>query len=182
MATFIAFDPKVEVNGRTILSVIEAMPEGREIRAEILAHHGLYPLEADGWYSQQKWLNAYKEVATLLGENTLFMIGKAIPNNADFPPNVDNLYSALQSINVAYHFNHRCGEIGYYRLIHFDADEAHARMECYTPYHSDFDRGIISAMVERFRPETSLNYKVGLDPHRPNRKEGADSCFYDMYW
>jgi hypothetical protein len=47
--------------------------------------------EPDKWYSQEAWLNAFKEIAETVGTNTLFMIGKSIPEHAKFPPQIDLL-------------------------------------------------------------------------------------------
>jgi hypothetical protein len=35
------------------------------------------------------------------------MIGKSIPENAQFPPEINSIEAGLQAIDVAYHMNHR---------------------------------------------------------------------------
>lgn len=181
MAQFIAFERNVEVNGHTILAVINALEVGKEFRREILAKHGINP-EPGGWYSQQAWLNAFREIAETIGQNTLFMIGKAIPEYADFPPNIDSLEKALASIDIAYHMNHQKGEIGNYTLKSFDEGNKTAIMVCNNPYPSDFDRGIITTMLRKFKPKNSFKYDVVLDTTKETRLNGAESCTYTITW
>ncbi|MEN9444973.1 MAG: hypothetical protein RIS47_1864 [Bacteroidota bacterium] len=179
---FIPIDPNVEVNGRTIMAFVTAMPAFQSTFESILSESGLVNLQPDDWYPQSKWLNAFEKVGKKLGSNTLFTIGKAIPENAEFPPQINNLRSALESINMAYQMNHRFGEIGYYKLIAFNDDLRTAIMECMNPYPSDFDRGIITTMVRKFKPISSLVITVELDHNKPTRLNGSDSCTYRISW
>ncbi len=181
MAQFIAFDPNVEVNGETILSVVNAIAVGQEGRLAILKKHRINP-EDGKWYKQQLWLNAFKEISEELGDHTLFMIGKAIPEHAEFPPQIDNLQKALAAIDMAYHMNHRNGEIGRYTLTEYDDKKRKAVMVCSNPYPSEFDRGIISTMMRRFKPSDSFKYDVTLDTSKETRMNGAESCTYMVQW
>lgn len=181
MAQFIAFEKGVEVNGQTILSLVNAIPTGQERRLQILKKHGINP-EPNSWYSQQGWLDAFKDIATDIGEHTLFMIGKAIPENAQFPPEINDLKIALMAIDQAYHMNHRKGEIGHYTLTEFDEKAKKAVIVCNNPYPSEFDRGIIATMVRRFKPKGSLNTAVTLDGSKESRKKGGESCTYNITW
>lgn len=182
MAQFIAYDPGVKVNGQTILSVVNAMEYGREGRLELLKKHGLTDIQPEEWYEQQKWLNAFRDIYNSLGEKTLFIIGKAIPENAKFPPEIDSLEKALKAIDIAYHMNHTKGEIGTYKVTEFDAKKRRAVMVCNTPYPSDFDRGIITTMTGRFRPKDSVKYDVVLDNTKETRLKGAQTCTYIITW
>lgn len=182
MAQFIAYDKNVQVNGQTILSVINAMEFGKETRAEILKKYGMDNVDPEKWYNQQSWLDAFKEIRDTLGEKTLYIIGKAIPANAKFPPEIDNLEKALGSIDVAYHMNHTKGEIGHYTLTEFDRSKKKAVVVCDNPYPSEFDRGIIMAMLSKFRPKGSVRYDVQLDLSKETRQNGADSCTYEVTW
>ena len=182
MAQFVPFSTAVEVNGQTILSVVYALPSSRETFYKILEDNGLKEIEPFGWYSQKMWLNAFREIFDTLGPNTLFMIGKAIPQNAIFPEHINTLKMALESINVAYEMNHRGGDIGYYRLVSYDGNARIAIMECKNPYPSDFDRGIIMTMLRRFLPKDSVRHNVLLDSSVQTRLDGAESCTYVVTW
>ena len=95
----------VEVDGGTVLSFVNFMKTGQEKRQNILNRHGIFA-EAGSWTNQQKWLDAFKEVATSVGDLNLFLIGTAIIDNAHFPP-ISHLEEGLRLLNVAYHMNHR---------------------------------------------------------------------------
>lgn len=182
MAQFVSYDPSVKVNGQTIMSVVNAMEFGRETRLSILKKHGLENIDPEKWYDQQKWLDAFKEIYNIIGENTLYIIGKAIPANAKFPPEIDSLEKALNAIDMAYHMNHTKGEIGSYKVTEFDASKKQAVMVCDNPYPSDFDRGIITTMLVRFKPKGSTKYSVTLDTTKETRLKGANSCTYIINW
>lgn len=182
MAQFIPFDVNVEVNGQTASAIIEAVTLGKEHRIAVLAKHGIVNPRADVWYLQKKWLMAFEEIASTIGQSTLFNIGKAIPETAKFPPEIDTLEKALHAIDMAYKMNHRGGEIGYYKVLSFDSKQRQAIMECKNPYPSEFDRGIIMAMLRKFRPKDSIRYDVVLDLSKPTRLNGSDACSYTITW
>lgn len=181
MAQFIALDKNVEVNGQTVLSVVNAMEFGKESRAEILKELGIEPTQ-DSWHNQQKWLDAFKVIADKIGDKTLFMIGKAIPEHAKFPPEIDSLEKALGAIDKAYHMNHRGGEIGHYKLVAYDGEKKEAVMSCNNPYPSEFDRGIITTMLRKFKPKNSFNYSCELDINKESRQDGKKTCTYLINW
>jgi hypothetical protein len=182
MAQFVSFDPAVKVIGQSMLLFANAMDFGREERIEILDRHGLTNLDENGWYDLQKCLNAFKELSEGVWASTLFIIGKEIPAKAKFPPQIDTIEKALYSINIAYHMNHSEGDIGSYDVTEFDVVKRKAVMVCRNPYPSDFDRGILVAMVDRFKPEDSAGSEVLLDLSKESRLNGADSCTYLISW
>ncbi len=194
MAQFVAFEEDIEVNGETMLAFIKSMKNGEETRSEILANHGLTP-DTGKWYNQQQWLDAFEEASDKLGEMNLFLIGKAIIENAQFPP-INSLEEGLASIDVAYHMNHRKNSkplfspatgsmtegIGHYSLANFDEKERTAVMVCHNPYPSKFDEGIIAQLVRKFRPSDSIRTSVTLDPDKETRKDGNETCTYKISW
>jgi hypothetical protein len=179
MQPFEAASPSVEVNGETVLSFVAGLGTFSDRANRILANHGLENPQPGSWYKQQSWLNAFKEISQTLGPNSLYKIGMAIPEKAKFPPQITSIPQALSAIDVAYRMNHRGGEIGEYRYE--ETGSSSARMVCRNPYPSDFDRGIIQAMANRFKPEGSF-VDVVLDAAKPSRKNGGDSCTYTITW
>ena len=180
MAQFVAFQEGIEVNGETVLSVVDAMKGFETLAKEILKKAGIENPQAGNWYSQQAWLDAFKVISEKMGAITLFNIGKAIPENAQFPPGIDSMEKGLALIDMAYHMNHRGGDIGYYKLVSFNENEKKGVFECKNPYPSHFDRGIITTFVRRFSNSTKVN--VVLDESKPTRLKGADSCTYNITW
>lgn len=194
MTQFRAFEQGVEVNGESVFSVVDGMDAFKAKAFDILSKYGISQLKADEWYPQQAWLDSFREISETVGASTLFLIGKKIPENAQFPSDIDNIEKALQAIDVAYHMNHRLNKeqlfnprtgimkegIGHYGYVKMDAKKA--RIICNNPYPCDFDRGIIEAMAKRFKPFESLFVKVIHDASAPCRKNGADSCTYFVEW
>ncbi len=177
MAQFVAFAPGVEVNGTTVMSISAGMGA---LAAPILAAHGLGQTQPHDWYPQQAWLDAFKEIAQSATKICdLVSIGMRIPENAIFPPDIDSIESALMAIDVAYHMNHRGGEIGCYRATL--AGDHQMDLVCQNPYPCDFDFGIISGMSRRFCPK-GLHVRVYHDDEAPCRQRGADSCTYHVIW
>ena len=181
MAQYKSLDPKVEVNGQTVYAVVDGMGAFKETALKILADHGIKDIKPGMWYKQQSWLDAFKAIADKVGAATLFSIGQKIPENATFPPQIDSLGKALPAIDMAYHMNHRNGEIGHY---HFErTGERTAAMVCDNPYPCDFDRGIIAAFCNRFLPKGSTTKaRVTHDDSQPCRKKGGSSCTYVVTW
>ncbi len=195
---FQPFESGVEVNGQTVFSVVDGMGEFRSMATKILLSVGIgkeenaeYGIEMGGWYSHERWLKAFEVIAREIGENTLRRIGLKIPENAQFPPWVKDIDSALQAIDIAYHMNHRrdgtvlfdpktgkmtegIGHYGYQRI----PDQNMIVSECRNPYPCAFDFGIISTMARKFENRATVTH----DDSKPCRKKGADSCTYVVSW
>jgi len=176
MAQFVAFAPNVEVNGNTVTAIAAGMGPAA---LPILAAHGLGNIQPDGWYSQQAWLDAFREIAegSTASLIDLVAIGMAIPDNASFPPDINTMVAALMSIDVAYHMNHRGGEIGHYQANVISDHQVD--LVCGNPYPCDFDYGIVYSMARRFQPKGLCAY-VYHDDAAPCRKRGDDSCTYHV--
>ena len=180
MAEYKSFQEGITVNGEAILGLVTALSTGQDTRLQILKKHGINP-EPGKWYSQQAWLDAFKEIASDIGNHTVFMIGKTIPEKAKFPP-IDNIETALKVIDQAYKMNNKGGDVGEYTLKNFDEINKTAVMVCRTPYPSEFDRGLFTAIVRKFRPAGSLKADVTLDTSKETRSKGADSCTFNIAW
>ncbi len=195
MAQFKAFEEGMEVNGQTIITVVDGLGAFGSIAVGYLEKAGLPAIVADGehWYPQQAWLDAFGFIADDLGDSVLFRIGQKIPENATFPRAIDTVEKALASIDVAYHMNHRNrrGEvlfdpsrpkgqvmlegIGHYRFE--GKANRSAIVVCDNPYPCAFDRGIIDAMARRFANTAATHVDTG-----GCRKRGAESCTYAVAW
>ncbi len=193
MAEFKSFDSRVEVNGQTILSILEGM-RGFEVSArKILFKYGIGNPVHNKWYSQQSWLDAFEHITSKIGSVVLKNIGKKIPENANWPIHINSITSALKSIDIAYHMNHRINKkilydhktgnlhegIGNY--IFKKISKNSVKMICNNPYPCSFDKGIIKAIVLKFKPH---GYSVLFKEHIANgcRKNGDNSCTYYITW
>lgn len=192
-----AIESRIEINGRAVYSTVNAFMV-RCIPAKILFGKGIgkrvdkkFQIDNNDWYQQQDWLDALKEMSSRLGDDALSQIGMKIPENALFPEQVEDMDSALKSIDIAYHMNHRkngrimfdpssgimlegIGHYGYSR----NGDERVIVCECDTPYPCTFDKGVLTAMAQKFNP----NAYVLHDDSMPCRKNGNESCIYKIVW
>lgn len=195
---FQSFETGIEVNGRTVLSIVSGLGAFKSLSKKHLLAAGIgrvegtgLAIEKNGWYSQDAWLKAFESISKEIGDNSLFRIGQSIPENAEFPPWVEDIESAIKSIDIAYHINHRkdgkvlfdtetgnmSEGIGHYGFEKIDGKNMIVS-ECKNPYPCAFDRGIISAMTQKFE----ANANVVHDDSKPCRKNGADSCTYIVTW
>ncbi len=194
MAQFRTFAPDVEVKGDAMLSLLDGMGTYRTMAKQFLSDNDIVDLQAGRWYSQQAWLDAFRNIHDSVGPTLLFTIGTKIPHNAQFPKEIDDLEKALQAIDVAYHMNHRIAGKSMFdpatgRMLegigHYGYEKTGDRiitMTCRNPYPCDFDRGIIDAMAKMYKPAGSLFIKVKHDDERPCRKRGGDACTYRVEW
>jgi len=175
MKEFKPLDSNVEVLGEATLSIVNSFPEFmRGIGMDMLEKDGISNPEPGHWYKQSDLMDCLSEIDQEFGGNTLFEIGKAVPENAQFPPGITNLFDALEVINTAYQMNHRNGEIGFYKVVERNDAENTIVMQCRNPYPCDFDRGVITAISRKFHP----GIKVTLDDTKPARKKGAEESWY----
>lgn len=192
MAQFRASHPDIEVNGQTVLSIVNGLGEMKSMGIRILKRNNIHDPKPDNWYSHQDWLNAFKYFSEKVGPNTLFLIGNSIPENADFPPDINCVEKALSSLNIAYHMNHRLnGELlfdqetgqikdGIGNYHYKNINENSAELICDNPYPCDFDMGIIDAVVKKFKYVGSFPKLVHSEGSC--RKNGDDSCSYVASW
>lgn len=189
---FKAMDARVEVNGETVLSVVDGMGSMKSLSLRVLKKVGIENPEKGKWYPQQAWLSAFKEISDNIGANTLFQIGQSIPKSAQFPPEINTIDRALMAIDVAYHMNHRIGSAPLFNpangtmgegIGHYSCSPAGPRsmtIKCINPYPCDFDRGIIEAMAKRFKPtdSTALQLRHG----EGCRSKGSEQCVFHVSW
>lgn len=179
MKVFVASSPKVEVNGETVYAIVDGMGVFKTKALRILEDNGITDPQPGHWYSQQAWLNAFKTISEQAGDTVLSAIGQKIPENAKFPPDIDDIHKALLIIDVAYQMNHRNGEIGHYNYE--KTGDRSAKLVCTNPYPDEFDKGIIIAMAKKFRP-SEFNLIVEIDKTQPVRMKGGDSTTFNVRW
>ena len=166
------FAPNVEVLGH----VLQALLEGTGGRiAEAFARHGITDVQPDNWYSQKLMFQALKDFGQT---SDLVSVGMEIIRHAVFPPEIDSVESALHAIDVAYHMNHRNGEIGYYRAEM--QGPRHIVIECKNPYPCSFDYGLVYGVAQRFLPADGN--LVVEHAQGECRKDGEDVCVYHVRW
>lgn len=185
MAEFKSFSPAVEVTGEVLMAFLAGFP--REFESPgllILEKHGLSEPKPNGFYSLQRFLDAMKEISDTYSAQMLYRIGEQIALHARLPPGINDLQRCLESIDVAYHMNHRGGEIGVYEYRFLGTQDfmERATMTCSNPYPCVFDRGVIEGFARRFKPPEFSDIVVRHDDSQPCRRRGDESCTYVISW
>ncbi|NMB57902.1 MAG: hypothetical protein GYA12_01935 [Chloroflexi bacterium] len=194
MTQFIAITPNAEVNGETILSIVSGMGSLKTTAYQILENHGISNPVPGRWYPQQAWLDSFKVIARTYRPVTLICIGRKIPENAIFPPEINTIEKALAAIEVAYHMNHRIdgrplfdpstGEmregIGHYTFQSLGTNKA--AIICDNPYPCDFDRGIVDEMAFMYKPAASRGVTITHTDDSLCRNDGGEVCTYIVEW
>ncbi len=181
MAQFVSFSPSTEVQGALVLNFIHTLPYKSEMES-FLADNGFKDPLPQQWYSLQSYLNVYREIAKNYGPNTLFSIGKMMIENFGYLSKVKDLETAVKALNEFYKNNHRGGEVGYYQIINVDLERKEIKVECKNPYPCYLDRGMLTALTKKFKPNGASVFNVELDTNRPNRLIGSDVSVYTIMW
>lgn len=188
----------VEVHGQDILSFMDALYVSPTLGTMILQQQKIgtlvgntYQILPKEWYLLSDKITILQTVLERIGPSSLRKVGEKIPENAIFPPEINDIHKAISAINIAYHMNHRkAGKImfdaetgkitdgiGYYG---YEAVEGENKIisVCENPNISEYDEGILKAMAKRFEPMA----RVTLDTSKPTRRTGGDSCTFIITW
>jgi hypothetical protein len=185
MAEFKSFSSDVEVTGEVLMAFLAGFPqEFRSSGLLILEKHGLSDPKPDSFYALQRFLDAMKEISDSFSAQMLFRVGEQIALHAVLPPGIDDLQKCLSSIDVAYHMNHRGGEIGRYeyKFLGTQGGLEKATITCPNPYPCAFDRGVIEGFARRFKLPEFHDVIVRHDDSAPCRRKGNESCTYVISW
>ena len=178
MAVFKSYSPNVDVNGESILAVVEGMGAFKKTAYQILEENGIKDPQPQKWFNLQNYLNAFKVISEKLGNATLKVIGMKIPETAVLPPQLDTIEKALSMMDQAYHMNYQNGEIGHYAYEKTGKNKG--VMTCSSPYPCAYDIGIIEGFLYKLR----VNGQILRQKHAPGecRMEGARQYKYEVYW
>lgn len=176
MTRFIASDPRNRTLGASIMGVTNAM--GEDVAA-ILQKHGLAKLTPDKWYPQQDYLNVYNDIfeQRVNVMHNLVAIGMKTVDEAVFPPDIQTLQDALMAMDVYYHLNNEDKDGGWQVELH----QNQAICTSTTPFPTDFEYGILYALVRRFQPENHT-FIVKYDGERPEKTGPDNPCRYIVTW
>ncbi len=181
-----------EVLGRVVKAAIEGARFVRgNVLFKVLSKIDSHEYILDNWYPLKDILMDLYNADKHLGPFTLKKIGKNIPLYASWPADINNLQEALESIDYAYHMNHRyhgeimfdmrTGEmlegIGHYTFKKI-ADNKF-KIVADNLYPCDFDRGIIEAVASKFRPYDISLISITHDKGSC-RKRGDKFCSYTV--
>lgn len=171
------FDATAEFVGAAVFPSIFARPTFvRKNLLNIFAEEGIIDPQVMGWYSTQKLANFYQKVLKQYGPNTLFDLGKAVPETAVLPDGLDTLEKLLAALPMTYDMNHRNGYVGFLKIVSHDVEEKKIIVQSYTPYASDFTRGFLTAFIRMFR----VGVRTTRDDEKSSEGEGYEDNWYTI--
>ncbi len=175
MAQFAAYYPDVIVQGAWILAYFNVFGDSM---GPLAARAGLINVQPDEWYPQQPFLDALK-LACGIDSPSLFHLGMRLGEMFHFDEDPRSVAAALTALENQYHTHHRNDDRSHWRV----SVDSYNLITCVssTPYPSDFERGVVTAMVLRFR-SIAGTCRIWHDRKEPSRKDGADSCTYRILW
>ncbi|NQX59947.1 hypothetical protein [Paenibacillus qinlingensis] len=139
----------VEVHGSAVKSVIEGCGVFQKRVRTLLAEKGIAELDVQAWYSLDDVITVITDLSASVGSNLLLEIGKYIPKNSVFPPEIDSFEKAVVLLDIAYKMNHRNGNYGEYKCIQEDPQTL--RFICNVPYPAMVNLGILRGFARKFQ-------------------------------
>ncbi len=165
---------KGEYAGAALHSFLRGLKQAPQIITTILRKHGITEIDPNAWYDLETARSIYASVGKQVGSFSLTAVGSEMINTAKFPPAINDVTSALQSIQAAYLMSARGTNLG-----EITCDVKHDRRAVLvfsTPFPCALDKGIIQGCVKRFGGLPMIEHGIGC------RDEGATSCTYTVNW
>jgi hypothetical protein len=195
---FKVFEPGIQNSGESVGAIIDGFRKFPTIAQKYLCKYGILKpnqtlgeLDRTVWYTEESFLLVFEAITKEVGVNSLYGVGRAMIENATLPPHICDVPSALGSLDVAYHMNHRKNGVTMFdpqtglmlegighMITTIVPDENRIVVVCDTPYPCEFERGIVSGFASRFVPTARTVHEQTA----PCRKKGAESCTYVTWW
>lgn len=171
------FSPASTVSGGNILSMLAAMGPFRRRGEQLLEENGIRGVEAEGWYPLNAYVRSLRSIAEKMGPNTLFQIGRQIPNHVPLPPGIDTFEKVLASFGMAFDMNHRTDAAPGTTITYTVQNPRTGTIVTGTPYPCDFDRGVISGFFQKL-----LATRIHVEPQSgaPCKARGGETCTYTV--
>jgi len=163
--------PDAAVRGGVIVSALAAMGPFRRRGEKALAEHGIDVVDVEKWYPLGSYLEALEAIGERMGPNTLFQVGRQIPNHVALPPGPSSFASVLAAFETLYGSSHRGVPDG--AITHELISDRSGRIISATPYPSGLDRGVIVGLFLHL-----LGVRVIVEEDGECGKEDRGCCAY----
>jgi hypothetical protein len=180
LTMFQASAPTDRVAGASILAALDTLGMWRARGVKILEEHGIVDPAPNEWYSFQAYLDSLRFIYEKIGPATVTEIGKKLVAGNEFPPTVDSIEVALAGLDQDYRLRHHGADVGSFRYEQKGPREG--AMTIRNPYPCELDRGVVSALVQRFRPPASPLVRIDHADAKSCRKHGAEACVLRVSW
>jgi len=167
------YPSSIQVSGGNILSMLAAMGPFRKRGEQILAEQGIREVKPEEWYPLGAYVQALEIIGEKMGPNTLFQIGKHIPDHVMLPPGIDTFEKVAASFGMAFEMNHRGGDAG--KITYEMTGDRSVTITTGTPYPTDFDKGVTQGFFHKL---ISTRVNVVEDSSKPSKREGAETSTF----
>ena len=169
---FVCNDPNATVRAANVRATIDAFKLVPLMATRIIKKHNLnlVDLRPEKFVLVQSWLNALQEIQNEVGQDKLRAVGRAIVENADFPPHFVDAETMLMASNEIYQLNHR-GDVGRYVVTRMVDNRI--RVRCETPYPRMFEWGVIEGMTKNSKYKHPGKFDV---EYEAGPKTGSLTC------
>ena len=128
-----------------------------------------------------------------MGPNVLFDIGESVPKNAQFPPTIVDIDTAMRANDIAYHMNHRKNGVVLFNsmtgvMLEWASDtitgtagrqgSGEIIVVCDNPYPDRLDHGTHRHAYKCFEPRSTVTH----DDKKACRSRGGPDCTYIVNW
>jgi len=180
---YIAFDPKAEVNGYSLLGFSQCLR--KEVVQPLLEAHGLANIDPAGWYPVQDWLDVLNDLAEERPGQAMFdfvAVGMKVAETTQYPPEFKGL--PLPKIftigNEQFRsLQHRGGDVG--EIVLEVVGSKHVIQKVRTAYPDDFWYGLFYGFTRLFLPP-GTHFTLYYDPEIPRRDEGGEWTLIHVTW
>ena len=120
-----------------------------------------------GWYERRDFLAMLEETMQSSPRIDLISVGLQVVQYAPFPPDLDSVEGALQSLDSTYRASHQhLPEEDGWEIERVNGN-TYLAIDC-TPYPTNFSYGVVFGLVERYAPEGAhvSVHTEELDDHR----------------
>ncbi len=184
----------IEVSGRVIIGLLQAFGQFKVLASKYLIEEGVGQKVAEGevlvdpaaWYPMEGQLRALARFNQEMGDSVVHQIGMAVPKNAEWPPDVQDVRSLVLTLDMGYHMHHRrngqvMGDpatgriaegIGHYAFSM--RPDGFMQIEADNPYPCAFDKGLLFGAMRVLNVVGAILH----DDNHPCRKRGGKSCVY----
>jgi hypothetical protein len=159
---FVCKDPKAQVRAANVRATLDAFKLVPSLGQRLIKKHKLNveDLQPDRYVLVQHWLDALQEIQFEVGREKVRSVGRAIVENANFPPHFLDAETMLLASNDIFLMNHR-GNVGRYVVTRMP--DYGLRVQCETPYPRMFEWGVIEGMTKNTKYQHPGKFQVDYE-------------------
>lgn len=168
-------DEAREYSGAALNSFILGLSQSKPVIDKILADVGVESIDPERWYDGDWALDIYYRIAREVGPAAVSEVGRKMIETAEFPPGIDGVEAAMQTLGEAFRLNTRGP--GWGDIVCTLDDEHSATLDWTAEGPCALNVGIIQGVCSRYGA-TALIEHGG----KGCKDDGASTCVYHVSW